>query len=136
MMGTYTELIIKCLIKLDIPIEIHQILDFLFNSSSILPRNLPDHDFFRCPRWKDIGRCNSYYHIPRTFSYFETPYLFSRSDLKNYDNEIEKFLDWIDSYVDSDLEKGIGWIFYEGAEKPLLITYTPKQNLLQKSEIN
>lgn len=124
-MGTYTELIIKCRIRLDIPIEVHQVLDYLFNSSGKIPENLPDHKFFQTIRWHDIGRSNSYYHIPRTFSYFETPYLFSRSDLKNYDDEIEKFLDWIDSYIDSDVEKGIGWIFYEGAKNPLLITYTP-----------
>lgn len=120
-MGMYTELIIKCEIKKNLPSEVLEILNYLFGNTEDLPMHLPDHEFFACSRWSCIGRCYSYYHHPRVVNSFVEGYLFSRSDLKNYEDEIEKFIDWIKPYVDEFKGKCIGWSWYEEADEPTLI---------------
>lgn len=119
-MGMYTELLLKCSVKENLSLKTKNILDFLFNDKEE-PDDLPDHDFFKCERWKSIGRCNSYYHIPYTLNYYKEGYLFSRSDLKNYNNEIGLFLEWIDPYINGLEESCIGWIWYEENFEPTLI---------------
>jgi hypothetical protein len=42
-----------------------------------------------------------------------------RSNLKNYDSEIENFLDFISPYIETD--EFIGYMRYEESEKPTLI---------------
>lgn len=117
-MGMYTELVLKCEVKSNIPPVVTSILEYLFNGGEH-PEELPHDEFFLCPRWHMIGRCNSYYHHPAALSSFVDGYLFSRSDLKNYDNEIQKFLNWVAQYLDND--GVIGWVWYEEEEKPSLI---------------
>lgn len=131
-MGMYTELLIKVDIFRDLPENVKFILNFLFNPESendIWDKNMnirsdidiPDHKFFKSERWTQIGRCNSFYHIPACCNHYEEGYLFSRSDLKNYDNEIEYFLDWINPYIDLPEGRFIGWIWYEEFKKPEFI---------------
>ncbi len=131
-MGMYTELVIKADVKRDISVDVKFILNFLFNHEmdidiwdnemNLKPEiKLPDHSFFKTSNWTAIGRCNSYYHIPSTFSFFDGKYLFSRSDLKNYDNEINKFIDWLCPYLDVDAGKCIGWSWYEEWHEPTLL---------------
>lgn len=119
-MGEYTELLLKCRIKENISEDVNHILNYLFNDDNH-PDKLPDHGFFKCERWYMIGRCCSYYHIPSSFSKFDERYLFSRSDLKNYDQEIYKFLDWVDPYIDEDINQCIGWVWQEQEDNPTLI---------------
>lgn len=116
----YTELVLKCSIKNDTPEYILNILNYLFNGGEE-PDCLPDHEFFSCPRWHFIGRCSSYYHVPFNSSRFEEGYIFSRSDLKNYDDEIDKFIDWIQPYLEHYEGDCIGWKWYEENPTPDLI---------------
>jgi hypothetical protein len=113
-MGTYTELLLKCRIVDGIPEDVNSILEFLFGSRRVtIPNPLPDHPFFRLQNWDAIGRSASYYHVPCTSNYYKAPYLFSRSDLKNYQNEIQAFLDWIMPYLNEPDGSCIGWICCE-----------------------
>jgi len=121
-MGMYTELVLKIDIKRNLPDQVYKVLEYLFTESDIPSElDIPEHEFFKCTRWKDIGSSNSYYHIPKTFNYYDREYLFSRSDLKNYEDEIDKFIDWINPYINCCEGKCIGWHWYEGSDSPTLI---------------
>jgi hypothetical protein len=100
------------------------------------PESLPDHAFFKCPRWSLIGICSSFYHHPKAMSDYWTGhgddddrggYIFSRSDLKNYDGEIDHFLDWVMPYIDETEGHCIGWEWYEEDESPTLLFKTHKE---------
>lgn len=119
-MGMYTELVIKCHIKRNLPDTVNEILNCMFNGTEE-PEHLPDHLFFKCPRWNAVGSCSSYYHIPESLSFYREGYLFSRSDLKNYDDEIDLFLNWVKKYVDELPDRCIGWTWYEEDDSPELI---------------
>lgn len=127
-MGMYTELLIKADIVRNPPVEVVAVLNFLFNSGEE-PKTLPDHPFFKKERWSSIGRCSSFYHIPWVSSKYEEGYLFSRSDLKNYDGEIDAFLDWLFPYIDEEDGKCIGWKFYEESDDPTLINFVAKRSV-------
>lgn len=119
-MGMYTELVIKADVKSDLPVEIEKVLQHMFNGEE-KPIELPNHPFFQCHRWPMLGSCSSYYHIPWSDSMYHEGYLFSRSDLKNYSDEIELFVDWIKPYLDAPVGFCIGWKWYEEWDKPELI---------------
>lgn len=122
-MGMYTELLLKCSIK---PEAVNNpILRFLFAGGPEPDReDIPHHPLFMCDRWKHIGSCSSHYHHPKAMSDInENGYLFSRSDLKNYDDEINKFLDWFWPFVEESPGQCIGWTWYEEEDVPTLIIY-------------
>ena len=127
-MGMYTELVFKASIREDVPDDVDAVLDFLFNTS-LRPTQVPDHPFFQCDRWQMIGRCSSFSHTPFALSQYADPnrpdakggYVFSRSDLKNYDHEVQHFLDWIDPYIDELSGTCIGWTWYEDEDAPTLV---------------
>lgn len=119
-MGMYTELVLKCEVKQKLPEEVEAVLQYLFNGKD-LPAILPSDSFFQKPRWAAVGCCCSYYHTPFSLSKYESNYIFSRSDLKNYDGEIEAFLGWLRPYINEPEEKCIGWIWYEEFSSPRLI---------------
>ena len=124
-MGMYTEFVLKCEVKDNLPDNVLSVLNFLFNWEDE-PNELmiPKHPFFKCQRWRMIGHCSSYYHVPFVSSRFADGYIFSRSDHKNYDGEIDKFLDWIRPYIAEFPGHCIGWSWYEEEDVPTLIILT------------
>ena len=128
-MGMYTEWVLKCEVRDDVPADVRAVLNFLFNGADE-PSRVPRHAFFSCPRWRMIGSCSSFYHTPFALSKYSDGleddgsrggYIFSRSDLKNYDEEIEQFLDWLMPYLDHETGACIGWTWYEEHEQPTLL---------------
>ncbi len=121
-MGMYTEMVVKCCISPDAPPIVRDTLGFMFNIGTARPDELPDHPLFSLPRWEALGSCNSYYHIPWSASNYIEDYLFSRSDIKNYNGEIEAFFDWLRPHVSDYGERVcIGWSWYEECMEPTLI---------------
>jgi hypothetical protein len=118
-MGMYTELVLKVRVKENLPDDVEQVLQFLFNDKPE-PQKTPEHPFFDLARWRLIGRCSSFYHTPFSLSRYEKGNIFSRSDLKNYEDEIETFLDWIKPYLEHR-RNCIGWSWYEEMEEPRLL---------------
>ncbi len=126
-MGMYTEMFICSKLKEDTPNEVINVLDYMFNfeEGKECPKGL-EHDFFRTSRWSVIGKCCSYYHVPFITRHFKIDdlsksyYLLSRSDIKNYDNEIELFFDWIMPYLDKQDGEFIGYSRYEEDLEPKL----------------
>ena len=112
-MGTYTEIIFGAKLKKDTPEEIiGTIYDLILCNTIDEFKYVPDHNFFKTSRWWLLQSGGSYYFPGRmepkfykdTFS--KTYFLHFRTNIKNYGQEIELFLDWIKQYIDSG--SGIG----------------------------
>jgi len=77
--------------------------------------------------------CGSYYFDADTISTIRKDditqqwTLCIRCNLKNYDDEIEKFLDWIHPYLDKQEGDFLGFYRYEETEQPTLIHYGLQQ---------
>lgn len=48
-------------------------------------------------------------------------YIFSRSDLKNYDDEIAEFFNWFSPLTTAEPGKCIGYSWYEEHDSPIFI---------------
>lgn len=124
-MGMYTELVLNLTIKSDAPPEALAVLRQLANGDDE-PKKLPDHPFFKCPRWSMVMQCSSHYFVPfslsklHSTSYTDDYYLSTRSDLKNYDDEIDLFVDWLRPYIDGLAGDFIGYKRYEEDLNPTL----------------
>lgn len=121
----YTELYIAAEIRKDISNIELEILNYMFANGE-KPVELPAHAFFACERWDRIGQHASYYFIPKAISKFwsdvngDCYFLVSLSNLKNYDGEINKFIDWIRPLLASEV-KHIGHYRYEEAVNPTIL---------------
>lgn len=120
-MGMYTELVLKVDLVDNLPSNVIETLSFLFNGGEYEPPYLPDHPFFSKERWKRIGSCSSYGHVPWSSSKYAEGHIFSRSDIRNYDGEIQSFLDWLAPYLCEGMYSCIGWVWYEEEQAPTLI---------------
>lgn len=121
-MGMYTELVLACEVEDNYQDCIRPIECLLMNR---IDCTYPDHEFFKSPRSKYMLNSDSYYFDGETHSNLkydiqvESYYLTIRCNLKNYDNEIEKFLNWLAPYI---LSYGfLGYYRYEEHENPTLI---------------
>lgn len=123
-MGTYTELNIGVRLRHDTPTKVIDILRYMLNEeNAVKPDILPDHALFNTQRWHFMLVSDSSYFDGRTDSSMEfsgSVYeLNVRCNLKNYDDEIIKFLDFISPYI--KYEGFIGYTRWEYIEDPTLI---------------
>lgn len=136
-MGMYTEIVVKInFAREKIGSNNFDILDYMFNPNTKLMTDnykpvssitLPDHEFFKCHRWDSVGRGSSFYHHPdRVNSWLpghwdvDDVYLFARNDLKDYDSEIEKFFNWLNTLNCEHQGKFIGYSLYEEDSTPTI----------------
>lgn len=129
-MGMYTELHFNVELKEDVPPEVVAVLKYMLNrESNAVEPPLPDHPLFQCFRWRGMLQCDSYYFRADTHSTLRfddigrSYYLCIRCNLKNYDDEIEKFVDWIMPYIDAIDGDFLGFSRYEETEVPTLLYY-------------
>lgn len=129
-MGMYTELHFNTRIIENCPEDIVAVLKFMVGEGP-KPKILPQHALFGDQtRWSYMLVSDSYYFamLPGTmFEFDDIPnqyFLSVRTNLKNYDNEIQLFLDWIDPYLDMQPGDFLGFYRYEETETPTLI-YKP-----------
>jgi hypothetical protein len=102
-MGMYTEIHVAGSVKAGT--KAAEVIEYLFGDRSEVsaPSDLPDHPFFECSRWDSIGASASYYLSPIALkgvlnsSAYDDIYFHSVSNIKNYDDEIEKFFAWLRS---------------------------------------
>lgn len=125
-MGMYTELHFNAGMIRDLPRQIVDTLSYMTDQVRGAPVELPRHPLFDTQRWDFMLRCDSAY-FPATpassLDYDEDArryYLHVRCNLKNYDGEIGKFLDWVMPYVDADTEC-LGYHRHEENDHPTLI---------------
>jgi hypothetical protein len=140
-MGMYTEIHFNS--ELNIPKDsmVADILKYMLGETEELPELLPDHPLFKTDRWQVMLRMDSYYFDADTHSTLRwdksgSYYLCIRSNLKNYDSEIEHFIDWIMPYLDVYKQEGdfLGFYRYEEDEEPTIIRYAPTKDLKKEEE--
>lgn len=127
-MGMYTEFHYNIeLPKKTTPKEVIKILKYMINNEKKIDDiEIPEHKLFKTDRWTYMLRTDSYYFSADTKSTLrydkigECYYLCIRCNLKNYDNEIEKFIDWINPYI-GEYDDFLGFYRYEESNKPTLI---------------
>lgn len=139
-MGMYTEFNIGVALKEDTPKNVIDMLKFMSGEDydDYCPC-IPNHPFFETYRWRMLFICDSYYFDGKTQSTFEYDniderwHLTVRSNLKNYDREIKKFLDWIKPYLDTS--GFLGYMWYEEDDAPTLIFNNTREGYIEIAPI-
>lgn len=123
-MGMYTKLNANLIIDNDRCIDI---IKYMLKETDKIP-SLPEHDLFKTDRWEFMLKSCSYYFTGTNNSkliydeQLKRFILHCDCDLKNYDNEIELFLEWISSFIENKGYKNfLGYIRYEECTYPTLI---------------
>lgn len=122
-MGMYTELNIGVNLRSDTPKNIIDILNhMLLDDEEVYTTG---HPLFKTERWRYMLRCDSYYFDGRTDSSMQRDDIANeyelnvRCNLKNYDDEIDQFLDFIQPHL---VTYGfLGYTRYEEYDDPTLI---------------
>ena len=123
-MGEYTEFHFNVELKHSTPVPAMYALQYMLGLRE--EYIAIDHPFFQCARWKYLFTMDSEYFPALTCSKMDTRYgikLSVRSNLKNYDGEIEKFLDWIAPYIQAYPGDFLGFHRFYGTGVPVLIFY-------------
>lgn len=129
-MGMYTEFVFAIELKKETPKDVINVLKYMTEeelTEDIKIESLPKHSFFDTRRWEGlfISDSDCFDGITNTILKFdpltESYCLTVRSNLKNYDNEIDKFIDWIKPYVEGSWYKFLGYKRNEENKEPKLI---------------
>lgn len=126
-MGMYTDFCFDVIIRSDVPDNVVAILNQMRDHDASFDKILPDHPFFRCDRWAQIGHgCSAYFPAEPRFIFekesLSNDYVLNlRCNLKNYDDEIKHFIDWIKPYVDASPGEFLGFYRYEESAHPTLV---------------
>lgn len=126
-MGMYTDFCFDSELKESTPPEVIALLQN-WRKSIWVEELLPNHELFQCTRWSSLGIDGSYYFAGP--GYFNCAfdkianiyYLQIRGNLKNYDDEINQFIDWISPYLDKEPGEFLGFFRYEEDAMPTIIT--------------
>lgn len=127
-MGMYTELVMACELPETTPPNIIETIRFMLGDKDSPPEPIEDHPLFQTKRWESMLVSSSYYFINShgqsslqyddiSKSYILTVWC----NLKNYDDEIAKFLAWINKYSRSC--GFVGYMRYEEFDNPTLIYF-------------
>ena len=125
-MGMYTELHYNAELKSNVPEDVIEILRYMIGNTETKPKT-PKHDLFGDTRWSSMLQSDSYYFDADTFSTLRydnisvSYFLCIRCNLKNYQNEISLFTDWIRPYIRKNKGDFLGFFRYEESEEPSLI---------------
>lgn len=130
-MGMYTEFHYNVQLVKDCPDSVFAILRYMLAEGK-KPDALPDHDLFKTSRWESMFSSDSYYFATDTLSTLRRDesgdwFLCVRCNVKNYDSEIEKFINWFAPYVDN-VDELLGFYRYEETIIPTLV-YGSRVNL-------
>ena len=125
-MGMYTEFHYNTELKEDTPANVIDLLKFMVWDTDKEPEDLPEHELFLCGRWRFMLQCDSFYFDAATHSTlckdrFGGTYLCIRCSLKNYEQEISKFCDWVKPYISKQEGGFLGFSRYEESEEPNII---------------
>ena len=136
-MGHYTKLNVKIKLKKDTPENVINLIKRIvidkdlglsinttfFHSNDIFKPEF-DHEFFKCERWYQLFIMNNFDSSKQSKFYFKNNrwILELNSEFKNYDSEIDHFIDWIKPYVSGRKKKQyIGWYLPEWTKERIYI---------------
>lgn len=139
-MGMYTELVLGVNLRSDTPENVIDILYYMLaGTCNIIAPETTDHPLFQTERWRFMLTCDSYYFDGHTDSSMERDdisheyELNVRTNLKNYDNEIRLFLDFIRPYLVTD--GFLGYTRYEEDDDPTLIYNNVYSGAIEYKEV-
>ena len=120
-MGMYTEFVFGCMLEKGTPDDVIDVLHCLIKGTNYSFPLLPKHPFFECDRWRSVALCSSYYFGGQKCSEIEYDDISKswrisiRANLKNYDGEIKKFVDWLRPYIHHGAGRNglLGYQIYE-----------------------
>lgn len=124
-MGHYTNFRFKAKLRIDTPKEVLTLLDNTINkgitdkvifTSEDIPRPAIEHPFFDCRRWYMLFLSTNFDKSLQGGRFYlknNRCVLDIHTEFKNYDDEIDQFMDWIKPYVSGRKKKQ-----YVGYEKP------------------
>jgi hypothetical protein len=124
-MGMYTELIFGANLKKDTPDQVINALKYMIGEIEEKPINFPLPE----GRCEYLLRAGSYYFgvtvsvsSLRYDKITESWVISSRSNIKNYANEIEMFLEWIEPYIEhgSGLRDMYAIVIHEQQSEPTI----------------
>ena len=124
-MGMYTELNIGVNLAPDTPENVIAILKYMTGDETQLNFTTPNHPLFTTEQWEIMLCCRSCYFAGVEGSFMEKDNILGqwklsiRCSLKNYDSEIQKFMDFIQPYLDT--YGFLGYMRYEEYAYPTLI---------------
>lgn len=127
-MVMYTQLVLGVDLVKDVPEEVVRILKYMCGQKEDQFETLPDHPLFKCKGWSYILNYTSSYFQGNTDSkvYYHNYYgenyysLNVRCNFKNYEDELEHFLNWLSPYVKTT-DKVIGYSLHETERLPTWI---------------
>lgn len=128
-MGMYTHLVLNANLKEDTPKDVIGTLLYLSDKTEVCPID-ENHPLYGVGRIRMVmcgDSCSfdgdTYYEF--RFDEIQKEWsLTINSNIKNYDEEYQKFLDYIQPYITDDWRKFLGFIHYEEEENPTLIYNT------------
>ena len=92
------------------PESVSALLSWMVSASDNQTPDIPDHPLFKCDRWQQVGSAYFDDHPPPTWDEVTLAVEF---DMKNYCDEIEKFLDWLRPYIDEPAGTEVATVRYE-----------------------
>jgi hypothetical protein len=131
-MGHYTTLVFKAKLKKDTPEQVIQLLErvliqkdlglgdkTMFSFEDVFKLEIP-HLFFQCERWYMLLTATNWDDKMQGGSFYKKGDYWAldlHTEFKNYDNEIDHFIDWVTPYVVGRKRKQyLGWWQSEGCE--------------------
>lgn len=129
-MGMYTEIVAGFAVRSDAPEAVKETVRRLCAGDAV-DAHRHEHPFFSCERWNLLALCGSYYFPGPTHSLAVDDSINGllrisiRSNLKNYDGEVERFWEWVAPYAETgrDYEEFVGYSLYEEEHHPTLIYF-------------
>lgn len=120
-MGMYTELFFNAEFKNALSEADEAAVQYLF-AGAPKPDEMPKHPFF------EMSRAYWMFNSPRYHGAGVTlklgvfyRHVTAHIEIKNYEGEIEAFIDWVRPLLDNAKDTCIGWTWYEEDDNPKLI---------------
>lgn len=126
-MGMYTRFVLNVALIKDVPEQVVNIITQMLHSDQIPAAEGLNDPIFQTDRAVWMLRCSSYYHDNINNVSFVKDEISNQwklsvvCDLKNYENEIELFCNWIAPYVAT--EEFAGYRRYEETDVPRLLWF-------------
>ena len=133
-MGMYTELIFGAELKRDTPNEVIEALKYMLGETETKPANFPLPDG-GCEMLFREGTYSFPINNPVNKMWLddidEQYHISTRSNIKNYENEIETFLEWIKPYIygGSGNRDMYALVIYEDQDEPTVYYLYDSKNL-------
>lgn len=133
-MGMYTELSMRCELKKDVPQYVIDTLKLMLDHEpSIDETDWPKETIgVITGRQKWMLLSASYYLHPFSKSFLDydpmtrTYFLSTLFNIKNYDKEIEGFIEWLTPFIDANDGTFLGYRLYEEGNTPQLLFHPNK----------